>query len=64
VRGSTESAIPGIGLGLAICSSIVESHGGKIWAEQVPEGGARFVFTLPIGSPPTLSTEAETEARS
>jgi two-component system, OmpR family, sensor histidine kinase KdpD len=63
MRGSTESAIPGVGLGLAICRSIVEAHHGKIWAERAPEGGARFVFTLPIGNPPTLSTEVETEAQ-
>jgi len=60
MRGSTESAIPGVGLGLAICRSIVEAHGGKIWAEQVAEGGARFVFTLPVGTPPALGAEVRT----
>ena len=37
----------GSGLGLAIARAIVEAHGGRIWAEAAPEGGARIVFELP-----------------
>lgn len=36
----------GVGLGLAICSGIMEAHGGKIWVEDHPGGGASFKFML------------------
>jgi two-component system OmpR family sensor kinase len=38
----------GSGLGLAIARSIVNAHGGKIWAEATPGGGATFCFEIPI----------------
>jgi signal transduction histidine kinase len=42
-----------IGLGLYISKSIVEAHGGKIWAEKNKDGkGATFTFTLPIQQKP------------
>jgi signal transduction histidine kinase len=42
---STKAA--GLGLGLSISRSIVEGHGGRIWAVETPGGGATFGFTLP-----------------
>jgi len=38
----------GYGLGLAFCRLAVTGHGGKIWAENIMGGGARFTFTLPV----------------
>jgi two-component system sensor histidine kinase KdpD len=63
-RGERESAKPGVGLGLAICRAIVGAHGGTIRAADRPEGGAAFVFTLPLGTPPApppLDEEIEIE---
>lgn len=57
VRGSRESATPGVGLGLAICRAIVESHGGCISASNRPRGGACVTFTLPVGDPPGIEAE-------
>ncbi|TPG57121.1 GHKL domain-containing protein [Roseomonas nepalensis] len=38
----------GMGVGLAICRACIDSHGGDLWVEEAPGGGAAFRFTLPI----------------
>jgi two-component system sensor histidine kinase KdpD len=53
--------VTGTGLGLSICKGIIEAHGGRIWAENLPDGFA-FNFTLPIeldGTPPPRLPEPE-----
>jgi signal transduction histidine kinase len=46
-RGDASRSARGSGLGLAIARGLVEAHGGRIWAENRPEGGARLSFSLP-----------------
>lgn len=51
-RGESESATPGVGLGLAICRAVVSAHGGEISAANARDGGAEFTVTLPRREPP------------
>lgn len=48
----------GMGIGLNICRSIVESHQGQLWAERPDEGGSRFRFTVPVAEPMRLTQAA------
>jgi two-component system sensor histidine kinase KdpD len=57
-RLKRSNQIGGTGLGLTICKSIIEAHGGKIWAVNNSNGGAVFSFVLPLGYA-TLETSVE-----
>jgi two-component system sensor histidine kinase KdpD len=58
-RGETESAQPGVGLGLAIAKAIVDAHRGRIAAANAPGGGAEFTLTLPRRPPPSTPAVPE-----
>jgi two-component system, NtrC family, sensor histidine kinase KinB len=49
-RIKNNNSSQGLGLGLAFCRMAVEAHGGRIWVDDSPGGGARFNLTLPIAS--------------
>ena len=63
-RITAADRVTGTGLGLSICKGIIEAHGGRIWAENMPDGLA-FNFTLPLiwegAPPPQLPMDTEIE---
>ncbi len=56
-RNSTSQT--GVGLGLSICSGIIEAHSGKIWVDSREGGGSVFKFLLPAQSELMLETKSE-----
>jgi len=48
IRQAETDGIKGVGLGLLVCRSLVEAHGGRIWLESEPGQGTTIFFTLPI----------------
>jgi C4-dicarboxylate-specific signal transduction histidine kinase len=51
----------GLGMGLNICRTIIESHHGRLWAEKNPEGGTIFCFTLPCAVPDSANETNQSE---
>lgn len=47
-RGTAAMGSGGTGLGLSICRGIIEAHGGRIWAENIPGGGLLVVISIPF----------------
>jgi len=60
-RGAGAPPGGGVGLGLTICRGIIAAHGGRIWAENRPEGGTVFRFTLPLVGPPLVAAPPDNE---
>jgi len=57
-RSASESAVPGLGLGLYICRELIEAHDGTISVEDAPEGGAIFKIVIPWDRPMTAKIPA------
>ncbi|WP_309889682.1 ATP-binding protein [Archangium sp.] len=57
-RAVSSRSYGGLGLGLYLARRVAEAHGGRVWAEQRPGGGARFTLELPLEPPRAKEDEA------
>jgi signal transduction histidine kinase len=55
---ATSTGAGGTGLGLSICREIIVGHAGRIWVENIPEGGSRFTFELPLSIESPIGSHA------
>jgi len=54
-RLESETQQNGVGVGLTLCRTIIEAHGGTIHANNCPEKGASFIIQLPLHEPPQIN---------
>jgi len=57
-RAGQSRSVRGSGLGLAISRGFVAAHGGRVWVEDAPGGGARFVVALPLAADHDVAVRA------
>jgi two-component system phosphate regulon sensor histidine kinase PhoR len=63
VESDETADIQGTGLGLSICKSVVEKHGGRIWAESILREGSIFYVALPALAQPASSSDSQDDAK-